>query len=82
MLAALLWWCWSLQKIPSNVLLPSSNSMCEMTVKSLVLTNSGTFRIFIVFRSKFDFHYQNARNTSLVVLVTSKIPIQCVVAKF
>jgi hypothetical protein len=64
------------------VLLPSSNGMCEMTVKTLVLTNSGTFGIFMAFESKYYFDNQNARDTSLVVLVTSKIPIQCVVAKF
>jgi hypothetical protein len=30
MLATLLWWCWLLQQIQSNVLLPSSNSICEI----------------------------------------------------
>jgi hypothetical protein len=61
MLAALLWWCWLLQKIHFNVLLPNSNSMCEMTVKTLVLTNSGTFRIFMVFSSKLDFRRNEFR---------------------
>jgi hypothetical protein len=53
-----------------------------MTVKTVVLTKSGTFRNFMALNQNYIFDYQNARDTTLMVLVTSKNPIQCVVAKF
>ncbi len=82
MLAILLQMCLCNGQSQSNVRLPSSKSMSDITVKPQALFYYCTYRNFTVFKSKKILKAQNARNTITEVPVQSKIPNKCKVAKF